>query len=568
MTGANSPFFAHSNTIWLCQRHSLSSRKSRYDCAHMLTRWHHIFPDESPYRWEELSKDAVQERLYRFPGAWPDLALEACEVRGRTRHDAELMWQRFVTLKEVVRTAPREVWHEAWAAGLVRCLAGSLGSNLVGGYTSAELIWPGTPDISPRDAREHIIYMVEAFLACVARVFHDDDREEVEQMLDIFQDTLIGVYIKLWDIRYPFLIGELSERKDAPENTNFVEKIARSRMDLMLNNLATLGRWIAEKLRDHRAIQLVESRVAHIFFLAWLYGLERLTRAHALSHLGLVNEENTARPATWKQLFASLLSQPGIITESVVTGAILRDLADECVVDKHLSNTLSILNVWQENWLLDGAVFSEPKLAGYCIGAARRQLCRGDHTDSERFPDIMEAVLMSIVLGATLSLKQCYGLLELFCRFAAARLERPLGRTPEMLNGYLGWILEQMRARIADARPRTVALRLHAHSAWVALTDELAHRGLAQRDADWRAFVRRCETVRRLIEPEPGASGVGAFAPLARCAWAACLCSVAAPAHRMRVCTGCGSVAYCGRECQERDWNEGGHRHRCQKLSR
>ncbi|KZV73037.1 hypothetical protein PENSPDRAFT_324621 [Peniophora sp. CONT] len=53
-----------------------------------------------------------------------------------------------------------------------------------------------------------------------------------------------------------------------------------------------------------------------------------------------------------------------------------------------------------------------------------------------------------------------------------------------------------------------------------------------------------------------------------RCTWFAC------PDHRstpsmgtLKACKGCGEVRYCGRECQRRDWNKGGHKEKCRRLT-
>ncbi|RKU44432.1 hypothetical protein DL546_007197 [Coniochaeta pulveracea] len=35
---------------------------------------------------------------------------------------------------------------------------------------------------------------------------------------------------------------------------------------------------------------------------------------------------------------------------------------------------------------------------------------------------------------------------------------------------------------------------------------------------------------------------------------------------RLRRCTGCGVVRYCSKECQTRDWSEGGHRGECKVM--
>ncbi|KAH8101310.1 hypothetical protein BXZ70DRAFT_935594 [Cristinia sonorae] len=47
-----------------------------------------------------------------------------------------------------------------------------------------------------------------------------------------------------------------------------------------------------------------------------------------------------------------------------------------------------------------------------------------------------------------------------------------------------------------------------------------------------------------------------------RCSWNACPCSVTVAFHSVRVCRGCFRVLYCGKMCQEKDW-EAGHKLLC-----
>ncbi|VDB84938.1 unnamed protein product [Peniophora sp. CBMAI 1063] len=47
------------------------------------------------------------------------------------------------------------------------------------------------------------------------------------------------------------------------------------------------------------------------------------------------------------------------------------------------------------------------------------------------------------------------------------------------------------------------------------------------------------------------------------CSWPACEYSMAKPSVKLSLCQACGEAQYCGRECQKKDWNQGGHKKRC-----
>ncbi|KAI0343408.1 hypothetical protein BDW22DRAFT_1483474 [Trametopsis cervina] len=53
-----------------------------------------------------------------------------------------------------------------------------------------------------------------------------------------------------------------------------------------------------------------------------------------------------------------------------------------------------------------------------------------------------------------------------------------------------------------------------------------------------------------------------------RCAWKPCLCFQMSSVHTMKVCKGCFQVFYCTKLCQKGDWEQGGHRDVCKKLSK
>ncbi|VDC05467.1 unnamed protein product [Peniophora sp. CBMAI 1063] len=54
--------------------------------------------------------------------------------------------------------------------------------------------------------------------------------------------------------------------------------------------------------------------------------------------------------------------------------------------------------------------------------------------------------------------------------------------------------------------------------------------------------------------------------PVQLCTWRRCQYYTVRPPTPARKCQGCGEACYCSRECQKRDWRDGGHRARCRRL--
>ncbi|KAI0312015.1 hypothetical protein OF83DRAFT_697432 [Amylostereum chailletii] len=51
------------------------------------------------------------------------------------------------------------------------------------------------------------------------------------------------------------------------------------------------------------------------------------------------------------------------------------------------------------------------------------------------------------------------------------------------------------------------------------------------------------------------------------CSWKECIFHTYSPPDAMRQCVGCREVSYCDKECQARDWKEGGHKKKCRRLT-
>lgn len=104
-----------------------------------------------------------------------------------------------------------------------------------------------------------------------------------------------------------------------------------------------------------------------------------------------------------------------------------------------------------------------------------------------------------------------------------------------------------------DSSLEAIVMRWHTLRTWDRVGRVLKSQRLPQRSASWRTFAQLWPKVKDLIPPVPeGNEHETPFGMLERCFWVSCHCSRHKPAHKMRVCKRCKSVAYCGEECQRK----------------
>lgn len=212
------------------------------------------------------------------------------------------------------------------------------------------------------------------------------------------------------------------------------------------------------------------------------------------------------------------------------------------------------------------------------LSACRRQMCRGtvenfrtlrrlsiyvrnvmtgialsllEHTPSVNF---MEKTAHNVIIFIASSLKYA------FEHYDGDLLENLAETTRKCTFLLSHWRKE---ARNSRASRKINVLRRFTQTWWKATTDDLYDMSSdkALRSLD---LARAWRGLGRALPEEDVPGGDWRFSPLERCAWKDCLCSVYKPLHRMRVCRGCHSAAYCGKKCQESDWKT--HRERCSGL--
>ncbi|GJE93354.1 zinc finger MYND domain-containing protein [Phanerochaete sordida] len=373
------------------------------------------------------------------------------------------------------------------------------------------------------------------------------------------QNTITGAYVKLWDIKDPFLIDEFMDRElDADELPE---------TDMLFLALIQLGYITANELRKHRTIQLFDSCIPQMFLVTWIWSSELLTRNNAIRYMDMISQDDTDDgQASWLKFLS--MSVEGCCGNSEILEAVQRDFADEHIIDDNLARAFIVLTMWQHYYSSLGETLTGKfDLGPSCLAAARRQLCRGidSRGDDDSLLAVISGTFESLFAGPPLRGRHCYAYLDLLCQIVMLRLELDGSDLLVILKRSLEYGLIMLRRQLSSARAQSSAFRADTLRAWDTVANELARRRVAQRSTHWRRFAQTWGAARLLLAPtHSGETPAIAFGALERCAWAGCLCSRHRPAHRMRVCKGCERVAYCGKRCQQKDWQEGGHREFCQ----
>ncbi|GJE93342.1 hypothetical protein PsYK624_095010 [Phanerochaete sordida] len=366
-------------------------------------------------------------------------------------------------------------------------------------------------------------------------------------MLGVLQGTVVRLYTRLWTVRDPFLLGKSDDFNEDSAASYQGAAGMDDELDELYVALNLLGRLTVDSLREHRTIKLLQSRIPHVVFFTWIHSADSRTRAEALANVGVLSLADSTDRDPWREFFGDVLG--GGLRHEHVTDAIVRDLGDSESVDESLTSVLCFLSVWHKfNISARRSLSSNALLAPYCLAAMRRQLCRGIDEDPKVHVSVASEVFMNLYFGLEVRGRQFYAFIDALCVYITLSIQQEPAGPPTNLTTILTWALRQHRA--TDDRPKTVALRHASLAAWNAVAEAMAQRSLARRPA-WSSVVRLWGTLRARMLPAPTVPRVLAWGS-ERCAWEACLCSRHKPAHRMRVCKGCGWVAYCGERCQKR----------------
>lgn len=110
---------------------------------------------------------------------------------------------------------------------------------------------------------------------------------------------------------------------------------------------------------------------------------------------------------------------------------------------------------------------------------------------------------------------------------------------------------------LAGVAPPSLSMRRLSHQYWHEANERLSTGKYLARSM-WRPVRRVWNQLGEALlldKYELHSSGTqdGDELPIAkRCAWAECLCNAYKPAHGLKLCNGCSSVAYCNSKCQKR----------------
>ncbi|GJE93346.1 zinc finger MYND domain-containing protein [Phanerochaete sordida] len=507
----------------------------------MLELWFQLFPSVS-----SRAPGDMRDRVSEIPELWTQLMRELYT----DELDADTIWTPATTLSGAVKQSPEAAWCTAWSSGFVFNLEQLIQSRYLCGFTREQLV-------TAQDRRRvgRCALMLDLFVACAKRVLARQRQEEVAVMLKMLQDTVTEAFAKLWNIRDPFLIAQPTNPANSPNAVDYLYGLHVT--------IDTLGHLTTITLRKHRDIDFIASHIPHVCLMIWLHSPVTRNRAAALSTLELLHHPPESPPDhMWIEFFRS--ADLGYSGDEQIAHAVLRDLAEEKVVDDSLASVLILLGEWQLRYRdAPEKLPQEPRFAPYCMAAARRELCQGTSPEPTGFSAMAVGTFKILKMGSLTSSKQCYGFLDLFCRFLRLHMKLYDDAVPPLLDQYIDWGLAQLGELDKDIRPKASALRRHTLEEWQAVDDDIVRRQLARTNSEWRRFARTWKAVRRHLLPKPDETQEGAFGVLDHCAWDECLCSRHRPAHKMRMCKGCERVVYCGERCQRNDWELGEHRYRC-----
>ncbi|GJE93331.1 zinc finger MYND domain-containing protein [Phanerochaete sordida] len=492
-----------------------------------MSHWAEVFPARllSSLGQRSTPDIPMRQRSFEVPSAWPRLTRELCVTEYAAQDKVQEVHLRLAVLVDAVTNAPDAVWHSACQEGMLSAVA-------------------------------------EAIRREFAHVFCRE--------LHVSAQSVIGLHYICHMMRLSrTTAGHLRDHnfRNLCQPLGCQGRDYKS-LNILFDTLTVLGPLIVSQLRRHRSIQILDTRIAHVFFLVWIHATSENLRARALSHLCILTDyENDTD--LWADFLDSALD--GCTDGKHAIDAVVRDLKNEGVVDIALGEVFAFISTWYrasvyKNVAEEGS--SEGRLAPGVLAAARRQLCRGSDIEN-----IVDAGLMAFITQTCddtyIPALRGYGFLDLLCHCVTLELPKDNLSPQEHVNAFLRWALEHAPSFSGEHRPKAVAARCRVHAAWKTVGEQLQSRMLARRvrSRPWRVFMKQWSSVEAILGKSIGEGRTPPVGLLERCAWRECLCSVYKPAHRMRTCKGCEWVVYCGERCQKSDWGRGGHREHCRRVA-
>ncbi|GJE85239.1 hypothetical protein PsYK624_013170 [Phanerochaete sordida] len=514
-----------------------------------------VSPDRGPQAEPDSYPETMDDWLAE-PDLWP------AKLRGLFEHAKsrpQATKAGLLIALKLVSEAAEETWQAAWAAGFVSQLSRIVQSEYVCGFSREELVAYGGEH---RDTLDVLIGFMELFIRCLDRMPDDNVSQasdaELERMLDFLQHGHRVLFTNLWNIRVPFLVSEYS-------CTNHLSWCGES----LARTLTFMAMHVSSCLSKRRGIRIdpVTSHIPHVLLIFWLHNRNKYRRRHALKVLEPILD-TTHHPGLGESLITSI-TKPKAIGK-----ALLRDLKDDTIVGNNLCTLLwGYLKI---NAQLDTEVADSVAVPLF-LAAARRELCSGD--GSVQTASTIIHVAHTFIVGTFV---QAIEADEVLPKITAAQLYSTLALTARGLRFFIEdgayeegsrdelhvlllHCIQELKEHAPTSEPAALrSLRRHTYTTWQASADDIARERLAQRYPRWQPLLATWRIIGDAVRPPPAPEDEpAAFGALERCAWARCLCSVHRPGHPMRVCKGCSAVGYCGPRCQKSDWDEGGHRERC-----
>ncbi|GJE93254.1 zinc finger MYND domain-containing protein [Phanerochaete sordida] len=392
-----------------------------------------------------------------------------------------------------------------------------------------------------------------------------------------------AIWKAVWEIRTPFLDGQ-------PESGFMPPAV--------LVNTALLS--LATRIGDLEiTLEQIGMRVGvpapsflpHVLLIIWMTAPHAENRTEAVQEMLATFDRNHIAQGgydAWGKLYTEAVA--GYKGLAPLQQCLLRDFKAPDLSAAMLNAALQVL-VWLRpheddatHMGMDTAI--ERRMFFHFLAAFRRQECTPGGREEMWYGMNLEmscqyvmSVLHEAKPRATLPESAMHAMILVVSRAVFPAIERVKdehdSRFPERvvsaMNHCSSGLLElrDRQGSSSSQNPRMQAMRRHTASVWKSTMDSMHARAL-HKSQKWRPMVQSWTALGKALEvekhlvPAPADAELP-FAPLERCGWRECLCSVHRPTHGLKVCLGCWQVAYCNAECQEKDWLSG-HSRRCLRM--
>ncbi|GJE85155.1 hypothetical protein PsYK624_012330 [Phanerochaete sordida] len=469
-------------------------------------------------------------------------------------------------MADTVRAAPREAWRlvASHPSQFVEYLARFVSAKCLCGYTKEELASPG-------DQHMNILSVVTASMelleACLQRL-SDMSNSAADGVLDVLEDDFPRLWSDLWDVREPLLTSHIANAR-----IGTCDHGDSCLHGTPLGALAMLAMAVVEALQAQDiSTEPTTSRIPHLLLFIWIYATDHALCLYAARS---AKEILLGDSKSWGCFHRNFTR--GCTDRARVVDAFLRDWHDRRTRDGDLYDSMMLAVIFfcrmdrTYGTVLAPQTPAERELIPAALAAARRQTCSPGCTDCAH-PVIRPLCLLLQPAFETdeevthFTTEDLCGIIGLVAKNLVFIIEDETRAKPDNLLNIVDGCRTLLLEKYDSADSKALALRHRTYEAWSNSLRVLGNPAtMPAMDPDWDDFLDMWKyELGADLQPDDALRAQHPVAADRRhCNWSGCLCSAHEPPHRVKVCKGCWSVVYCGKDCQENDWTKGGHRERC-----